>query len=111
MECPQRLFRPRLNAQQGWWAAIRLDDNRVGWIPSAFVEPISDVLADKLRGVGGDVAIYRDDSDRIHGSPELFTDPFANADGEHRGYDWMHLINGDKVCLEFLSWEAGLIVC
>ncbi|KAM5536010.1 hypothetical protein V8D89_010268 [Ganoderma adspersum] len=89
----------------GWWAAIRLDDHRVGWIPSAFVEPISDALADKLRGVGGDVAIYRDDADRIHGSPELFTDPFANVDGEHRGYDWMPLVNGDKVPILQLSSE------
>ena len=96
---PQRWFGRRLNARQGWWAAVRLDENKVGWIPSAFVEPISDALADKLRGVGAEVAIYRDDSDGIHGSPELFTDPFASADGEHRGYDWMPLVNGDKVCM------------
>ncbi|KAI0756519.1 ras GEF [Daedaleopsis nitida] len=82
----------------GWWAAIHPDDNRVGWIPSAFVEPISDTLADKLRNSGVNVQIYQDDTDRrIHGSPDL-TDPFAvSSEGEHRGYDWMPLVNGDKV--------------
>ncbi|KAI0375492.1 ras GEF [Pilatotrama ljubarskyi] len=82
----------------GWWAAIRPEDNTVGWIPSAFVEPISDALADKLRNGNGNVAIYQEDSDKFHPSPEQLSDPFsAGPEGEQRRYEWMPLVNGDKV--------------
>ncbi|TFK94986.1 ras GEF [Polyporus arcularius HHB13444] len=90
----------------GWWAAIRPDDNTVGWIPSAFVEPISDALADKLKNGGDRVLIYQDDH-KLHGSPEL-TDPFVVSDGEHRGYDWMPLMNGDKVPILQLGSEPSV---
>ena len=60
------------------------------------MEPISDALADKLRNSGNKVHIFQDD-DKLHGSPEL-TNPFVvHSDEEHRGYDWMSLVNGDKV--------------
>lgn len=35
--------------ETGWWAAARPGDDRVGWIPSSFVEPISETVAHKLR--------------------------------------------------------------
>ncbi|KAI0830803.1 ras GEF [Trametes gibbosa] len=84
--------------ETGWWAAVRPEDNTVGWIPSAFVEPISDALADKLRSISRNVHIYQEDSDKIHGSPEQLSDPFAvGPDGEQRGYEWMPLVGGEKV--------------
>ncbi|KAH9858290.1 ras GEF [Lenzites betulinus] len=86
--------------ETGWWAAVRPEDNTVGWIPSAFVEPISDALADKLRSSSGNVHIYQEDADKIHGSPEQLSDPFAvGPDGEQRGYEWMPLVGGDKVSI------------
>ncbi|TBU50019.1 ras GEF [Dichomitus squalens] len=92
----------------GWWAAIRLDDNRVGWIPSAFVRPISDAYAEKLKKAGNNVAVYHDDADRLYGSPEPLTDPFVvGAEAEHRGYDWMPLVNGDKVPIMQLGAEPS----
>ncbi|EIW64034.1 ras GEF [Trametes versicolor FP-101664 SS1] len=85
--------------ETGWWAAVRPEDDTVGWIPSAFVEPISDALADKLRNSGGNVQIYQEDADRFQGSPDSqLTDPFAvGPDGEQRGYEWMPLVDGEKV--------------
>ncbi|KAI0639893.1 ras GEF [Trametes polyzona] len=84
--------------ETGWWAAIRPEDGTVGWIPSAFVEPISDTLADKLRNSSANVHVYQDDaSGKLHGSPEL-TDPFAiGPDGEHRRYEWVPLVDDEKV--------------
>lgn len=35
--------------ENGWWAATQGD--AVGWIPSGYVEPISDSLAETMRGV------------------------------------------------------------
>lgn len=100
--CPNRFSHITSSTQrtQGWWAAVRPEDNTVGWIPSAFVEPISDALADKLRSSSGNVHIYQEDADKIHGSPEQLSDPFAvGPDGEQRGYEWMPLVGGDKVSI------------
>ncbi|KAI0673621.1 ras GEF [Trametes maxima] len=84
--------------ETGWWAAVRPEDNTVGWIPCAFVEPISDALADKLRNTNGNVAIYQEDSDRLHLSPDQLSDPFVvGSKGEQRGYVWMPLVDGEKV--------------
>ena len=71
----------------------------MGWIPSAFVEPISDSLADKLMHSSSTVHVFQEDIDvKIQSSPDQFTDPFVVAsDGEQRDYDWMSLVNGDKV--------------
>ncbi|KAI8981176.1 ras GEF [Trametes punicea] len=94
--------------ETGWWAAIRPEDNSVGWIPSAFVEPISDALAEKLRNTPRNVLIYQEDPDRLHNSPEQLTDPFApGADGDHRQYEWMPLVNGDKVPILQLRPDPG----
>ncbi|CDO73135.1 hypothetical protein BN946_scf185007.g190 [Trametes cinnabarina] len=92
----------------GWWAAVRPEDNTVGWIPSAFVEPISDALADRLRSSNGSVLIYGEDMNRLHGSPERVTDPFAiGSDNDQRGYEWMPLVNGEKVPIMQLHSEPA----
>lgn len=36
--------------ESGWWAALR--DNRIGWVPSAFLQPIPDETARALRNAG-----------------------------------------------------------
>ena len=45
------------------------------------------------------VHVFQEDIDvKIQSSPDQFTDPFVVAsDGEQRDYDWMSLVNGDKV--------------
>ncbi|OSD06173.1 ras GEF [Trametes coccinea BRFM310] len=94
--------------ETGWWAAIRPEDNTVGWIPSAFVEPISDALADRLRNSNENVHVYDEDLHRLHGSPEHVTDPFAvGPDHDQRGYDWMPLVNGEKVPIMQLEPEPA----
>ncbi|KAI0778672.1 ras GEF [Trametes elegans] len=98
--------------ETGWWAAIHPQDNTVGWIPSAFVQPISDTLADKLRNNNTNVQIYQEDTDNAYGSPEQLTDPFAiDHEGEQRSYEWMPLVNVDKLSPEQLppSSLAGVL--
>ena len=49
-------------------------------------------------GSGSTVQIFQEGDAKIYGSPEQLTDPFAvTQDGEQRGYDWMPLVDGDKV--------------
>ena len=47
---------------QGWWAAIREGDNRVGWIPSSYVEPLSY----ELDGDNDDNSLYDLQTSRGH---------------------------------------------
>lgn len=103
----------RLMLPQGWWAAVCPEDGTVGWIPSAFVEPISDALADKLRNSGGNVQIYQEDADRFQGSPDSqLTDPFTvGPDGEQRGYEWMPLVDGEKVSVLLLRVKQDIRLC
>ena len=35
--------------ESGWWAAIRSDGDQIGWIPQAFVNTLSDEMAERLR--------------------------------------------------------------
>ncbi|KAH9920201.1 ras GEF [Epithele typhae] len=94
----------------GWWAAIHLDDDRVGWIPSAFVEPISDTLADKLRSRDTNVQIYQaENDDAFHGSPDSqLTDPFiVTPEDGNKDYEWMPVVSGDKLA-EDSSLPSGV---
>lgn len=50
----------------GWWAALRTD--RVGWIPSAFVQPLSDDMADVLRNVREELRIYEYHAESLYAS-------------------------------------------
>ncbi|OBZ79386.1 Cell division control protein 25 [Grifola frondosa] len=95
----------------GWWAAVRSDDNHVGWIPSAFVEPISEALAERLLNTRNNSQGSEDDAGRAYGSPVQFTDPFVVSpdplgDGDSRGYDWMPVMDGEKVPIMQLVSDA-----
>ena len=35
--------------ESGWWAAVRSDGDQIGWIPQAFVNTLSDEMAERLR--------------------------------------------------------------
>lgn len=68
--------------ETGWWAALRIEDNRVGWISrcvtnfsnmqfclkgliffSAFVEPLSEELAEKLRATPEPLRVLKYDEE------------------------------------------------
>jgi son of sevenless-like protein len=48
----------------GWWAALR--DDEVGWIPSTFVLPVSQDMAEKLRGLRPDIREVEFDAERLY---------------------------------------------
>ncbi|KAL4067305.1 SH3 domain-containing protein [Scleroderma yunnanense] len=54
--------------ESGWWAAMRSDGDRIGWIPSSFVEPLPGI--DELQ-----VWDHRQDTPRIledHREPDIY---------------------------------------
>ncbi|KAI0081157.1 ras GEF [Panus rudis PR-1116 ss-1] len=84
----------------GWWAAMRGDDRAIGWIPSAYVKPISEQTADRLRmrrDTVRDKPTFSTDavSGRSNYSPLSGEyDPTSPMDGI-RGFDWMPLSLSD----------------
>ena len=69
----------------GWWAALRRDGGlRVGWVPSAFVQVLSDEMADRLWRERDQMRVWRPEDDELleDGSIPRF------ADGSRRVPEW-----------------------
>lgn len=95
---------PHDDVWQGWWAAVRDDDRMmVGWVPSAYVEPISEERAERVKNRQSNSHRSRDpvvsEQDL---SPDSFTESISPyglmtpGDGI-RGFDWMPMVEGAKV--------------
>ena len=56
--------------ESGWWAALR--DNRIGWVPSAFVRQLSDREARMLRDVKDEMRVHELDAVRLFNNPRPF---------------------------------------
>ncbi|KAG5639548.1 hypothetical protein H0H81_012219 [Sphagnurus paluster] len=54
--------------ESGWWAAIRTENDQIGWIPQAFVEPIDDETADRLRHTRQDLRCYEYNAEQLYTS-------------------------------------------
>jgi len=85
----------------GWWAALRESDGTVGWIPSAYVDPISEQTAEHMRARGHKIHIQVD-TERLNPPMADERSPFgigSPGDGGIRGYEWMPLADAVKVRL------------
>lgn len=56
--------------ESGWWAALR--DDRVGWVPKAFVTELTDDAAAKLRDVREELRVYEYEAELLY-SEQPFT--------------------------------------
>lgn len=52
--------------ESGWWAAMRQGVYQVGWIPGAFVERLTDDMAERLRGVTEALRVYEYNAERLY---------------------------------------------
>ncbi|KZT72955.1 ras GEF [Daedalea quercina L-15889] len=77
--------------ESGWWAALRPGDNLVGWIPRAFVEPISERVVQQLR-IKDDARIVSPASGLSSRSGTFLGTP----ESEGAGLQWMPLMEGDQ---------------
>lgn len=85
---------------QGWWAALRENDHTVGWIPSAYVEPISEQTAERLRRktVAKEDVRVQDITERAYTTGALGTEyEYVSPGDAMRAFDWMP-VGEHKVC-------------
>ncbi|KAJ7508677.1 ras guanine nucleotide exchange factor domain-containing protein [Mycena galericulata] len=56
----------------GWWAAMRRDGDAIGWIPQAFVSPLSEEMTEKLWNVREELRVYEYDAEQLYnGAPTV----------------------------------------
>ncbi|TFK77505.1 ras GEF [Pluteus cervinus] len=52
--------------ESGWWAAMRRDENFIGWIPANFVVPLSEEMSEKLRNIREELRIYEYTAEELY---------------------------------------------
>lgn len=50
----------------GWWAAMRRGGDTIGWIPEAFVKPLSEEKSEKLWGVREEIRVFDHNAERLY---------------------------------------------
>ncbi|KAJ7755059.1 ras guanine nucleotide exchange factor domain-containing protein [Mycena maculata] len=56
----------------GWWAAMRRGGDAIGWIPQAFVNPLSEEMTEKLWNVREELRVYEYDAEQLYnGAPTV----------------------------------------
>ncbi|KAJ3508316.1 hypothetical protein NLJ89_g5823 [Agrocybe chaxingu] len=50
----------------GWWAALRQEGPVVGWIPQAYVTPLSEEMAEKLRSIGEEFRVAEYEAEQLY---------------------------------------------
>lgn len=53
----------------GWWAAMRPESCVVGWIPEAFVKPLSEEMAERLLNVREELRVYEYEAEQLYNAP------------------------------------------
>ncbi|TDL26433.1 ras GEF [Rickenella mellea] len=63
----------------GWWAALR--DDKIGWVPSAFLAQLTDDMADILRGMPEELRVPEYDAEVLYNSAPVsnLAQPFNGA--------------------------------
>ncbi|KAG7099854.1 hypothetical protein E1B28_001661 [Marasmius oreades] len=78
----------------GWWAAMKKggDSDTVGWIPEAFVEPLSEEMADRLMSVRPELRIYEYEAEQLYNTAPtsripLYEDHVPRKNRNQGGYE------------------------
>ncbi len=53
----------------GWWAAMRKGGDVIGWIPEAFVTPLSEEMAERLSNVREELRFYEYRAEQLYSTP------------------------------------------
>ena len=57
--------------ESGWWAAISPDERRVGWVPKAFLQPLSVEMVEKLRTVREELRVFEYGAEQLYNSAPI----------------------------------------
>ncbi|KAF7303012.1 hypothetical protein MKEN_01264100 [Mycena kentingensis (nom. inval.)] len=50
----------------GWWAAMRRGGDQIGWIPQAFVSPLTEEMTERLRNVREELRVYEYSAEQLY---------------------------------------------
>lgn len=64
----------------GWWAAMRPGGDVIGWIPQAFVKPLSDEMTERLRNVREELRVYEYEAEQLYNSAPVETIPLYDSE-------------------------------
>lgn len=53
----------------GWWAAMRTEGCKVGWISKSYVQRLSKEMAEKLRKIPEIVRVHEYNAEQLYNSP------------------------------------------
>ncbi|KXN88925.1 Cell division control protein 25 [Leucoagaricus sp. SymC.cos] len=53
----------------GWWAAMRKGGDKIGWIPQAFVNPLTEEMAESLANVREELRLYEYRAEQLYSAP------------------------------------------
>ncbi|KAJ7597375.1 ras guanine nucleotide exchange factor domain-containing protein [Mycena floridula] len=55
----------------GWWAAMRQGGDMIGWVPQAFLQPLSEEMTDRLRNVREELRVYEYEAEQLYNSAPI----------------------------------------
>jgi son of sevenless len=64
----------------GWWAAMRRNGDTIGWIPQAFVKPLSDEMVDMLLNVREELRIFEYAAEQLYISAPVSRIPYEESE-------------------------------
>jgi son of sevenless-like protein len=66
----------------GWWAAMRAGGDTIGWVPEAFVKPLSEEMTDRLLNVREELRVYEYEAEQLYNSAPIARIPLYDPDPE-----------------------------
>jgi son of sevenless-like protein len=57
--------------ETGWWAAIRPGGKQIGWVPKAFVQPLTVEMTEKLRTVREELRVFEYEAEQLYNSAPI----------------------------------------
>jgi son of sevenless-like protein len=82
----------------GWWAAMRRNGDKVGWIPKSFVESLSKTMTEKLRHVREELRVFEYEAESLYDSAPISQfDHLSYPSPSSEGDDQVAWREGDRV--------------
>jgi son of sevenless-like protein len=66
----------------GWWAAMRKGGDLIGWIPQAFVSPLTEEMAERLANLREELRIYEYSAEQLYSAPISRNDYIFDSEPE-----------------------------
>lgn len=66
----------------GWWAAMRRGGDVIGWVPKAFVTPLTEEMAERLSNVREELRFYEYRAEQLYSAPVTHTTCIFDSEPE-----------------------------